>query len=388
MRVLYVWDGEYPWDVRTEKVGLALTQAGHQVVISARNLRNQPREEQRPEGLVARLAPGRRRSFPAFFNPFWMAHLRSLVRQHRIELVLVRDIPLAPTALFAAGSRIPVVIDMAENYPAMIEDIWTDGRTRSLDFLVRNPRIVAAVERNVIRRADHIITVVEESSARLVRLGVAHERTTVVSNTPPVSRIAPLRPRRPDEPLRLVYLGLIEGHRGIGATLDAASALKREAVPFHLDMVGDGRDLETFRAYAASLELTSTDVTFHGRLAHPDAIALFGRAHVGLVPHEARESWNTTIPNKLFDYMAAGLATISSDAIPARRVVESTGCGLIFRSGNGNELADCVRQCLDLEAWDRFRRAGQQAIRTTYNWERDTAALLAVVDRYRIAPSS
>ena len=50
---------------------------------------------------------------------------------------------------------------------------------------------------------------------------------------------------------------------------------------------------------------------------------------VGLVPHHADEAWNTTIPNKLFDYMAAGLPVISSDARPCARILRSTGAGLI-----------------------------------------------------------
>jgi glycosyltransferase involved in cell wall biosynthesis len=261
----------------------------------------------------------------------------------------------------------------------MMRGIWTDGRARWSDNLVRNPRAVAAVERWVLRRLDHVITVVEESSDRIVQLGYPRARTTVVSNTPPVARIGPLLERNATEPLRVVYLGLIEGHRGIGTTLEAIALLQQAGVPLHLDVVGDGRDFELFKARAAQLQLRPETVTFHGRLPHAEAIALFGKAHVGLVPHEARESWNTTIPNKLFDYMAAGLATISSDAVPAARVVRATGCGLIFRSGNAVELADCLRQCLDLHQWERFRRAGQQAIRERYNWDRDTAELLRAV---------
>jgi glycosyltransferase involved in cell wall biosynthesis len=122
-------------------------------------------------------------------------------------------------------------------------------------------------------------------------------------------------------------------------------------------------------------------VTFHGRLPHVDAIRVVAQAHVGLVPHEARESWNTTIPNKLFDYMAAGLAVVSSDAAPAARVVKETGAGLVFQSGDGNALAEMIRRCLDVPAWEQYRRAGQEAIRSRYNWESDTRVLLEAVSR-------
>ncbi|MCK5742621.1 MAG: hypothetical protein KAH48_10415, partial [Chlorobi bacterium] len=35
-KILYIWKGAYPWDVRTQKVCSALTNAGHEVYILAR----------------------------------------------------------------------------------------------------------------------------------------------------------------------------------------------------------------------------------------------------------------------------------------------------------------------------------------------------------------
>lgn len=393
LRILYVWDAEYPWDVRTEKICRALTEAGHQVVITARNRRGDARREVRPEGVVERLPAGPRIlrhawSFPAFVNPVWLAHLGRLIRRHAIALVVVRDLPLAPTALMAARGGMPVMLDMAENYPAMIQDIWTDGRQRPLDVLVRNPRIVAAVERWVVRRMAHVLTVVEESRRRIVELGVAEHRVSVVSNTPPRTRIATLSPERRDPPVRLIYLGLLERHRGIGCTLEAAALLQQAGVSFHLDIVGGGRDAALFRNQADALNLTASSVTFHGQVQHHEALDLVSRAHIGLVPHLATASWNTTIPNKLFDYMAAGLAVVSSDAIPAARVVRETGAGVVFRSGDPHDMAARLRDCCDEAAWDRFRRAGQAAIQSRYHWEADTQVLCDVVARVGRASSS
>lgn len=388
MNILYVWDAEYPWDVRTEKICLALSQHGHAVVITGRHTDGRPRTERLPEGTVERM-PGFRGwggttlSFPAFFNPFWIRHLRRLVKAHSIDLVIVRDLPLAPTALLISGGRVPVILDMAENYPAMIGDIWADGRRRPLDVLVRNPRMVAAVERFTLRRVAHTFTVVEESTDRLTRLGLPRNRATVVSNTPSRARVTPAPQRTPQGPMRVVYLGLMEGHRGISDLLEAAKVLSDEEVSFRLDLVGDGRDYEYFRSYASRLGLTPELVVFHGRLAHAEAIEVVGRAHVGIVPHHATAAWNSTIPNKLFDYMAAGLAVVSSNAAPAARITLDTRAGLVYQSGDGRGLAGAIRRFLDLEFWERCRHAGQEAIRSHYNWELDSGALLKVVEYVR-----
>ncbi|MGQ0702381.1 MAG: glycosyltransferase family 4 protein [Gemmatimonadales bacterium] len=386
MRVLYVWDSEYPWDVRTEKICRTLVQHGHEVVITARNRRGEPRRETRPEGEVHRLPSFARiirnpLSFPAFFNPFWLTLLRRITVSDRIEVIIVRDLPLAPAALWASGGRCPVILDMAENYPAMISDIWTDGRARFLDVVVRNPRLVALIERFTIRRVAHIFTVVEESRLRLLQLGVSEEHVSVLSNTPSLDRVRPLAPRLAGEPLRLVYLGLMEWHRGVATLLQAARRLSTSGVQFRLDLVGDGRDYEQFRDYALQLGLDGNQVIFHGRLPHDKAIRLVESAHVGVVPHLATASWNTTIPNKLFDYMAAGLAVVSSDAKPAARIITETEAGVVFRSGDERDLADQLSHMVALEPWDRCRRAGQAAIRSRYNWEVDSNELLTVVHR-------
>lgn len=384
MRVLYVWDADYPWDVRTEKVCLALTQAGHSVVIAARNKQGRPRSEALPEGFVERLPAfrvpgGSWLSFPAFLNPIWLRHVRRIGLRHRVDVVIVRDLPLAPAAVLASRGKWPVVMDMAENYPAMMADIWTDGRAKPLDVLLRNPRIVSAVERRTLPQLDRIITVVEESSERVVRLGVPEDRVSVVSNTPSVNSVVALSPRTPGSPIRIVYLGLMEEHRGVGDLLDAARQLASAGVEFVLDMVGDGRDYLSFRGRAEELGLSAPRVVFHGRLPHRDAIDVLRRGHVGVVPHHARESWNTTIPNKLFDYMAAGLAVVSSDAAPAARVINETGAGLVFRSGESRDLAEKLTQLLDVQTWERCRRLGREAVLSRYNWESDTRVLLDVV---------
>jgi hypothetical protein len=82
--------------------------------------------------------------FPAFFNPRWVRAIRRTVKRCASDLILVRDLPLAPTAIFVGGQcGVPVVLDMAENYPAMIRDIWTSRKNKLHDVLVRNPSIVA-----------------------------------------------------------------------------------------------------------------------------------------------------------------------------------------------------------------------------------------------------
>jgi glycosyltransferase involved in cell wall biosynthesis len=169
-------------------------------------------------------------------------------------------------------------------------------------------------------------------------------------------------------PLRLVYLGLMELPRGITCVLDAAHLLQRRGVTVAIDLIGDGRDRALLEQRASDLELGPL-VRFHGFIPNTDALAMVSHADVGLIPHVADEAWNTTIPNKLFDYMAAGLPVITSDAKPAARIIRETGAGLVFRSGSAEDLASAVQQLEDPARRERMGRAGQAAIRSRYSWE-------------------
>jgi glycosyltransferase involved in cell wall biosynthesis len=393
--IVYVWDADYPWDVRTEKVTLALTRAGHAVKIVARNRAWKQTTERLPEGTVQRMAPwkalGRRLDnalgFPAFFSPRWFNLIDRTCRNAKADLIIVRDLPLCLTAILC-GKRlgVPVMLDMAENYPAMMRVLWETGLETLFDYFARNPSITAKVERSCVKNVDHIVVVVEESADRVAALGVPRSKLTVVSNTPPLARLD--EPSRQPDPMRVttdvVYMGNLEVVRGLPETLDAVAHLKNQGKRVLLRIIGRGRDEALLRAHAASLGLTSDDVKFLGYIAsHAEALRIVAASDVGLIPHRKNDSWDTTIPNKLFDYMAAGLPVVSSNTKPCTRIVLETGCGELFQSGDAASMAQAIVLATSPEVSAQMAAAGRRAILDRYNWENDKAALAEAVARVK-----
>lgn len=394
MRVLKVWDGEYPWDVRAEKVSAGLTAGGYEVHMVARNRDRREGFEILDECIVHRMRPwsmlGSRldaaSQFPAFCNPRWLAMVWRVARTQKVSAILVRDLPLAPTAIFVARQLgVPVILDMAENYPAMMRDLWTTGSTRFGDSLIRNPRAVEVIEKWVVARVQHIFVVVEESRDRLIKtLGVPSTKVTVVGNTPSLHRLVQFPVAddvRRDElttphRLNLVYLGLLENARGVGAAIEAVALCRDRGVPVRFTIIGDGRAREDFRKLGESLALTPDELDMKGFLPYAVALQIVASADAGIIPHLPNESWNTTIPNKLFDYMAAGLAVLTSDAEPARRIVSETGCGDWFKGGDADSIADTLHNLWKSKSSGEKGRLGREAIQTRFNWEQDQERLL------------
>lgn len=393
LRVLYVWDADYPWDVRTEKICATLASAGHDVHIAARNARREQTVERLPEGTVHRMPPMRwagravdtALGFPAFFNPRWLSLLGRTVRRLRPDVVICRDIPLAPTALWAGHRHeVPVVLDIAENYPAMLRMVFDAGVHRFTDHLVRNPAAAALVEKSCLQRADRVIVVIEEMAERMVKMGIPADRIDVVSNTPPRSRAEgePERRRRPEgQPLGLVYLGHLGVPRGIMEMVEAVAILRRDGLPVCATIVGKGRDAQLFKDRARELGLTDAEVSFLGYVDRDTALRAVQEADIGVLPHHVNEQWNTSIPNKLFDYMAVSLPVVSSNPEPFARITRATGAGEVFQGGDASSLADAIRRLADPDLRERYGIAGRRAILDRYNWEYDTAIMMRSLDR-------
>lgn len=393
MRVCKIWDADYPWDIRVEKVSQSLVQGGHTVHLLCRNEARRPCLESRGRFVIHRLpalppvlGPVHRLvNFPYPTNPVWVQAIARTVRASQADLMLVRDLPLAlPAALVARAFRIPVVLDMAEHYAAMLADRLRYSAVGPLDRFVRRPGYARLTERLVLRLVDHVIVVVEESRERLVRMGVARERLTVVCNTPRRGQWEPVesKPRtglRGEDELSLIYLGNLDGSRGIDVAIRGVRRLREMGCEVVLRVIGQGPCLGALRALAARLDVVDC-VRIEGRLPYARVRSLLARAAIGIIPHYATDAWNATIPNKLFDYMLVGLPVLVSDARPTARIVREEGCGEVFRDRDPEDFA---RRVLSL-AEPELRRAqgarGHAAVARRYHWDHDARRLLDAVE--------
>lgn len=395
MIICKVWDADYPWDVRVEKVSRALGQE-HEVHLVSRNLKRRPTYELRDGLHIHRLPapawmPDRLNAllgFPAFFNPTWIRAIWRTARRSGAQVLLVRDLPLTLSSVLVGRLLgIPVVLDMAENYPAMIQDVWDSGRARIGDRLVRNPRFVRLIERLAVRLVDHVVVVVEESRDRLAALGVAVSKMSLVMNTPSVARAdqhaspdrARPESRQPDE-LVIAYLGLLEEPRGLGTAIQAMREVRRRLPRARLVIIGAGRDEAQLRADAGRTP-DADGIEFKGWVEYQDALAWLSRCDVGLVPHHATESWQTTIPNKLFDYMSLGKPVIVSSARPTARIVTEERCGLVFQDRDAASLAEAIVRMGDPVFRQACGRRGREAIVSRYNWEADERRLFSAIQQ-------
>jgi len=235
--ICHIWDADYPWDIRVEKVCQSL-QVNHEVHLVCRNEKRSPRHEVLDGTIIHRL-PSLPRwlgpchmilGLPFFFNPTWLRAIWSTVKRSRADLILVRDIPLALTAILVGRwYNIPVLLDLAENYPAMLEDQRLYSPKSVIGGIVRHPALARLVEKIVLKWVDHIIVVVEESRDRLIDMGIDSSRITIITNTPPLDRWSEDAPStvasNDHDTAHFVYLGNLDAKRDWGYAKEYVEAM-------------------------------------------------------------------------------------------------------------------------------------------------------------------
>lgn len=170
--------------------------------------------------------------------------------------------------------------------------------------------------------------------------------------------------------VKMIYVGLVSKFRGLHHVISAMEKIVVDHPELRLVIVGSGgyvTDLESL-VIEKSLERY---VEFTGWVDNSSVPQLINDCDIGLVPHKRCSHSDTTVPNKLFDYMAAGKPVIVSDARPLDRIVSTEECGLVFADGDIDALANSIITMMDKSLRTRFGKNGRVAIEKRYNWEFD-----------------
>jgi glycosyltransferase involved in cell wall biosynthesis len=390
MRILKIFDGDYPWDVRVEKIADSLIDAGHDVRMLCRNRAGLPRSTQQPGGLrIVRLpalpAP---LTFPWFLNPTWVACASKEIGEFRPDRILVRDLPLAPLAVWLGlRAGIPVIADLAEPYPESLRSRLEYEQLPWISRLVRNPRAAELVERWVLQRITRALVVCPEAGERLERQGLPPGRWVEVGNTPRLDRFVAAGSPPPEldglnGQVVLLFSGLLAGDRGLEVAVDALAGIEqRTPGRCALLIVGEGPMRRPLAAQAQARGIGSR-VRLTGWVDHSRLPDLITRSDIGLLPFHTCGHINATLANKLFDYMAHALPVVAADAPPMVRVLQETRAGAIFRSGDVADLARVIEGLADRpDLRKQMGSAGAAAVRARYNWNADAERLIAALEK-------
>ena len=400
-----ILDQPFPPDARVEREAMALAEAGFEVhLLCMADDSDRPYEETYRGIILHRVNPARvnwevpflgvRTRLPycgilrnlqrALWNvdAEWHTLVEHFVSVWEIGVLHVHDLRLLNTGLVVAEKyKLPVVADLHENYPALMEmlkgkDDPERGHRQRLRW--------EAIERDGAYAADSVFVVVEEAKDRLIAKGVAPEKITVVPNTVDAEKFesASLDPqviRQFKNRFLLTYVGHVNNrHRGIHTVLEALGLLRDEIPELHFVAAGPVRE-----HYGAALDAIiqhygiSDRVTFTGWMDETKFVSYIEAADICLCPHLVTDHTESTFPNKVYLYSLFKKPILASACGPLQRYINDTQGGLVFESGNAHDLADKIRALYDdAEARRRMGENGRRAVLDRYNWRQDASRVV------------
>ena len=248
------------------------------------------------------------------------------------------------------------------------------------------PAVVAAAERIGAPRADATITVSEGIAARLQQRYRLRRPPAVVRNLPDLP--PPGAVRTPDlrgelgigdAPL-VLHQGAVAPGRGCEVLLEAVGRLPEA----HLLFLGaEGPHAARLGSLAAARGLAGRTHLL-GPVPPGALLSHTAQADVGVsLLQDTCENHRLALPNKLFEYVAAGLPVVVSDLPEAARLVRQRGIGRCAVPDDPRSVAAALRDTLSGQDDPAMRkRLASAAIELS--WGREKRQLLEVYDA--IAP--
>jgi glycosyltransferase involved in cell wall biosynthesis len=349
-----------PADVRVfHKMCRTLSASGYRVTYIVPNDADGTRSGVAIRALPPRTGPRRR-----IGNLFRMlaAALRErgdLYHFHDPELLLIGVV------LKLLGKR--VIYDVHEDVPKQIlSKHWIP---RALRPIVS--RATWCVEFVASRLCDGIVAATPSIARKF-----PPRKTVVVQNFPLGHEIAPLESTPfVDRAPAVVYVGCISVERGIRQLLQAAS-IANQSSPSRLVLAGACQPSSLASELATSSENSNTE--FRGWCARDEVRQMMASARAGLVTFLPEPNHVEAQPNKLFEYMSAGLPVIASDFPLWREIVAANECGLLVDPSKPQEIASAIEYLVsNPNEAEAMGKRGLQAVQQKYNWERESRVLLS-----------
>jgi glycosyltransferase involved in cell wall biosynthesis len=284
------------------------------------------------------------------------------------DIVHFHDPELIPVGFVCKMMGLKAVYDVHESVPETImKREWLPRWTRKIVSIVMD-----GVEKIAGLAFDYIVAATPSIGKRFPK-----SRTVLVQNFPIKGELTTINSEQYEKrPQEFVYIGGITRERAALEMVQAISSLGFQTNA-KLNFVGNFRPVELQK----ELEKKSgwNSVVFHGWADRTQMAKLLGRVRAGLVLFHPAPNHIDSQPNKLFEYMSAGLPVIASDFPLWRTIVDGVQCGLLVDPQDPNDIAHAMQWILENpEKAKQMGKNGKRAVEETYNWEKESKKLISM----------
>jgi glycosyltransferase involved in cell wall biosynthesis len=295
----------------------------------------------------------------------WYAGIAAELMGCKIDLINCHSIatfPLGTFLKFISGSKL-----VYDTHELETETIGVRGFRKKISKII---------ESSLIKHANLIIVACESAEKWYRDTYGCRQPIAVVRNIPSVqvvfhgektSSILKEKFGIPKEGLLFIYQGMFGKARGVEIILQAFSSAPKDR---HVVFMGYGLLQPLIEEYQAKYH------NIHLQMAvSPECVLEYTRsADVGLsIIEDICLNYRFALPNKLFEYISAGIPVIISDFQEMGKVIDECGCGWKINPDT-RELAELISNVTSLEVVSKAANAQRNAGK--YSWESEAKILL------------
>lgn len=371
IRVIHIVLNTYTFDSRVQKEVNSLKKAGYKIFVFALHEKDYLEEE--PGNPHIRRFKLKTRPWPKkkVFQAFKYLELiyRALKEAKKVkpQIVHAHDLNALPIGvLISLRYRTPLIYDAHE---------FETERVRFKRQLLK--KVLRLIEGVLIKKAFRTITV--SPPIALAYEKMYKVKPELILNCPYYHEPNFDKKFREETGLPInkkifIYQGGLDAERGVEILLEVFKELKEESVALLLMGYGVLEDLVKQES-----KNNPETIYFKGVVPPSELVKYTSSADFGLSLHESVSlTRHYSLPNKLFQYLMAGLPVIVSNIPEQKRVVEEFDCGLVVDPNNKEEIKAAIMKLATSDT-TYYRQQALKAAKV-YNWENEEKKLLKIYE--------
>ena len=291
--------------------------------------------------------------------------------KQKADIYHFHDPELIPIGILLKLLDKKVIYDVHEDLPEQILSKYY------IPYWQRKPLAVffKLVEQLASKVFDYIITATDNIQEKFNK----PEKAIAIRNFPILDLFKHTNANHRDlsSHFKLIYTGGLFEIRGITQIVQALEYMNNNV---ELILLGEfspkeyGDEVKKIKGFGK--------VRYLGKVPFEEVPKYYSSADIGIVCFLPEPNHVKAMPNKIFEYMAAGLPVIASDFPLWKKIIDDAGCGICIDPTNPKKIAEAI---LYLSNNPKVRKKmginGRKAVLEKYNWERESKKLLTAYEK-------
>lgn len=316
-----------------------------------------------------------KKSFASRLAHYLSFIISSFVVKHKIpkpDVIIATSPPLFVGligVIFKKLWKVPLILDIRDIWPESAESV---GAVKKKNLIKQAEKLARWIYKNA-----NCITATSPGIEKKILQATSSKLHAKINIIPNGAELDLFRPDINGSQIRKTWdLGnkfvvLYTGNLGLAQYPEiftkTAEVLKENREVVFL-IVGAGVLAANLQEYANKKNLTNIIFTgAESRLRMPNYVAA---ADICIIPYRTSDTFRSTFPSKMFDYMAGGRPIIINLKGEASDLIEKANCGLLAKEQDAKDLAEKILHLKNnKDACDKMGRSGKDFVEKHYRRE-------------------